>query len=160
MKTLVVVRHGETALNKPPERIRGWHDMPLHGKGKQEAAQVAREISKGIKKPGRIFTSDLIRATKTANIIRGRWGLGVEVKATKGLRPWDVGKYTGQPIKDIFPELSRYIKERGTKIPGGESFNDFVGRAIDEWCEIMAYAEQASAPVIAVTHTRNVRVLL
>src|SRR6185295_1619840 len=64
MKTLVLLRHGESTWNKE-NRFTGWTDVDLTERGREEAAEAGRLLKEG----GYIFdlayTSVLTRAIRT-----------------------------------------------------------------------------------------------
>ncbi len=64
MKTLVLLRHGESAWNRE-NRFTGWVDVPLSEKGLAEAAEAGRRIASGGYVFDLAFTSVLKRAIKT-----------------------------------------------------------------------------------------------
>src|SRR5262249_26721962 len=64
----LVLRHGESTWNAEG-RWKGWADAPLTGEGGAQAAARARELARDGVNPRAIFTSDLARARRTAEII-------------------------------------------------------------------------------------------
>ncbi|CAO2176131.1 unnamed protein product [Urochloa humidicola] len=64
---VVVVRHGETSWNAS-RIVQGQMDPELNEIGRQQALVVARRLSKEAK-PAAIYSSDLKRASETAEII-------------------------------------------------------------------------------------------
>lgn len=66
--TLVILRHGESAFNAEG-RFTGLLDPPLTGRGRTEAEDAARELAVARLLPIKIFTSTLLRATETADIV-------------------------------------------------------------------------------------------
>ncbi|MBI2042182.1 MAG: isoleucine--tRNA ligase [Candidatus Nealsonbacteria bacterium] len=125
-----VVRHGESCRQKNgkaicwPEKIR----CPLTASGKKEAKKTAFELKQeGINV---IYSSDLLRAKQTAEIIAKE--LGLKIIFDKRLREYNVGIFNGKE-----PTLSwRYLRENTpdiiySKLPGGESLADLSGRVHD-----------------------------
>ena len=90
---IYLIRHGETDYNKV-RRLQGVTDIPLNARG-IELAQKTAERLKDIHFD-RIYTSPLIRARKTAEIIRGNRDL--EIIPTEGLREISFGDYEGLTI--------------------------------------------------------------
>ncbi len=68
MKTLVLLRHGESAWNKE-NRFTGWTDVPLSEKGIEEAREAGRLLREGGYVFDAAFTSVLKRAIKTLWIV-------------------------------------------------------------------------------------------
>ncbi|HLV52508.1 MAG TPA: 2,3-bisphosphoglycerate-dependent phosphoglycerate mutase, partial [Cryomorphaceae bacterium] len=71
MAKLVIVRHGQSIWNKE-NRFTGWVDVDLTEQGVQEAERAA-ELLKGYQFD-EAFTSELIRANRTLDIILERIG--------------------------------------------------------------------------------------
>jgi len=153
MGKLILVRHGHTSLNSPgaDERLRAWLDIPLDDKGKQEAVETS-EILKGYPIEV-IYCSDLRRARQTAEILRRR--VQAPVMATKELRPWNLGAFGGQRIKDIIPFLNLLNQHPDLAAPSGESFYQFYGRYSHRLKQLLALADTTTGHVLAVTHVRN-----
>ena len=84
---LLLARHGETDWNRIG-RWQGQADPPLNEMGRRQAAELAeRLVGQGI---SAIHTSDLLRASETAQVVAERLGLTVEEDL--GLREIDVGR--------------------------------------------------------------------
>jgi broad specificity phosphatase PhoE len=159
MATLYIVRHGQTKMNNDTDtsadRIRGWSDIPLVAEGRKEAALAAKKLKhRGIEL---IFCSDLSRAEETAQII-GK-ALGIKPIPIKALRPWNLGRLTGQTTKEALPQIATYVRETPNKaVPEGESFDNFRDRFFEGLEEIIS---KANGKVICiVTHHRNERLLV
>lgn len=69
MRRLLIVRHGQSVWNMD-SKFTGWTNIPLTGKGEQEAKSMARVLNKYKWTPKVIFTSALERSVKTCNIIK------------------------------------------------------------------------------------------
>ena len=152
-----MVRHGATALNNAPEeRLRGWLDVGLAGSGVVAARRASRVLQP--LEPARLFSSDLTRAHDTARIMSVVLGLPVE--PTRNLRPWHVGAFAGEPVSVAGPKLEAYMTTKATEAPPqGESFRDFFQRWRRELTRLLALMRKLDAPVIAVTHARNLYAL-
>ena len=87
---IYLIRHGETDWNKT-KRLQGVTDIPLNACG----IELAEKTAEGLKDVpfDRIYTSPLIRAKKTAEIIRG--DRPVELVVTDGLKEISFGEYEG-----------------------------------------------------------------
>jgi len=153
--TLVVIRHGATALNsESDEKFRGWADVPLSDEGRDQATEAGK-LLKNSHIDG-IITSDLGRTVETAERLAKEIGAPV-LEKTKGLRPWHLGDLTGQPVKPNIPALQAYIKNPDMKVPGGESFNDFKKRMVNEVLKIQK--KYPHDKIAIVTHHRGERLL-
>jgi broad specificity phosphatase PhoE len=153
MGKLILVRHGHTALNRPgdDERLRSWLDVPLDGQGIDEAAKTADMLTRF--PIDVIYCSDLRRARQTAEVLRRR--VKARVVATSELRPWNLGAFGGQRIKDILPFLTLLNQHGDLPAPSGESFYQFYGRYSHRLRELLALADSSDGYVLAVTHVRN-----
>jgi broad specificity phosphatase PhoE len=157
---VILVRHGETALNKKAsggaesaERIRGHVDVPLDAKGKKESAALGVEFANsGVV---RVYTSDLSRARVPALAIAR--AAHVPVIPTEKLRPWNLGILQGKEVKKVLPVMNKCIEHPETVIPDGESFNDFRLRYLPFLDARLKEASSSAGPIIVVTHSRNVQ---
>jgi broad specificity phosphatase PhoE len=88
--TLLLVRHGETDWNAEG-RLQGHTDMPLNDLGRRQARALADELAgDGIEA---VYSSDLARASETAEIVAER--LGLPVGLDPDLREKDWGTWEG-----------------------------------------------------------------
>lgn len=154
MGKLLIIRHGHTELNMPgrDERLRGWLDVPLDRAGLEEAARTAEGIS-NIGTVDAIYCSDLRRARQTAEALRKR--TKASVTATSDLRPWNLGVFCGQRVKDILPFLNLLNQHLDLAAPSGESFYQFYGRYSHCLIELLRQAEESVNCIAVVTHVRN-----
>ena len=153
MGKLILVRHGHTPLNSPgaDERLRAWLDVPLDEQGLREAAETAKRLTNYPIKV--IYCSDLRRARQTAEVLRRR--VKATVTATKELRPWNLGAFGGQRVRDILPFLNLLNHRPDLPAPSGESFYQFYGRYSHRLRQLLDLAEVSEGYVLAVTHVRN-----
>jgi probable phosphoglycerate mutase len=84
--TLLIARHGETEWNRE-ERYQGHADPPLNKTGRAQAEKLGNDLAG--EPVDAIYSSDLRRASETADIVGARLGLPVEQDS--GLREIDVG---------------------------------------------------------------------
>jgi broad specificity phosphatase PhoE len=154
MGKLLIIRHGHTSLNLPgrDERLRGWLDIPLDGEGLEEAAETAEQVSR-MHVVDAIYCSDLRRARQTAEVLRKQ--TKAPVTATSDLRPWNLGVFCGQRVREILPFLNLLNQHLDLAAPGGESFYQFYGRYAHRLNELLRLAEQSSNCIAVVTHVRN-----
>jgi broad specificity phosphatase PhoE len=99
---LVLWRHGQTTYNAE-RRFQGQSDVPLNDVGRQQAARAARYLA--AMKPHAIFSSDLSRASETADALARLTGLPVQLD--KDLRERGGGSWEGKTADEIrsqFPE--------------------------------------------------------
>lgn len=104
--TIYIVRHGETEWNVS-QRIQGQLDSALTQKGKDQAQQTAEQLRQI---PfDAIFSSDLLRAKHTAQIIK--LDRKLEIITTKALRERTFGKYNGKTGEEYKRETQHLFKE-------------------------------------------------
>ena len=124
---LIFVRHGESEANR--KRVfAGQSDSPLTAAGRQQAAALAEALA--AEPIARVISSDLSRARDTAAAVAMRHGVGVET--TAALREWDVGELVGldrAATERRYGDVRRYF-EPGSRVPGGESFEEVVARVV------------------------------
>lgn len=131
MTTFYIVRHGETDWNVQ-KRIQGQTDIPLNENGKLQAKNLASEL-KNITFD-LAFSSDLLRAKETAEIIALEHAL--EVETTKILRERMFGKYEGtdsaglRAFDKLFDALSDNEKYTFKEAPDIESDEELMNRLI------------------------------
>ncbi len=154
MGKLLIIRHGHTSLNLPgrDERLRGWLDVPLDGKGYEEAEATAEQVST-VYAVDAIYSSDLRRARQTAEVLRKK--TRVPIVATSDLRPWNLGVFCGQRVREILPFLNLLNQHLDLAAPSGESFYQFYGRYAHRLQELLSLAESSANGIAVVTHVRN-----
>jgi len=150
---LLLVRHGHTRLNShgKDERLRGWIDVPLDEEGLQEAHQTAALVA-GYSIEA-IYCSDLRRARQTAEVLRKH--AKAPVTAVKELRPWNLGAFAGQRVREIIPFLNLLNQHPELIAPSGESFYQFYERYACRLKALLELADRSSNCILAVTHVRN-----
>jgi alpha-ribazole phosphatase/probable phosphoglycerate mutase len=126
MSTLIFIRHGETDM---AGRFCGHSDPDINLAGELQVLRAAEEVAElGVR---RIYSSDLLRAARTAIAIGRR--IGVPVEFRDDLREINFGLWEGlnwQEIENQFPqEASRWVEEFPMRsAPGGESYSVFTAR--------------------------------
>lgn len=154
MGKLILVRHGHTPLNShgKEERLRAWLDIPLDTEGMREALETAQTLA-GLTITA-IYSSDLRRARQTAETIRA--STNATLFTTHELRPWNLGIFGGQLLREIIPFLNLLNENPDLPAPNGESFRQFYARYSRRLFELLEITEESSGDIIAVTHVRNV----
>jgi len=154
MGKLLIIRHGHTSLNLPgrDERLRGWLDVPLDGEGLEEAVVTAQQVST-LHTVDAIFCSDLRRARQTAEVLRKH--TRASITHTSDLRPWNLGVFCGQRVREILPFLNLLNQHLDLAAPSGESFYQFYGRYAHRLKELLSLAEASPNSIAVVTHVRN-----
>ena len=124
-RSLVLVRHGETAWNAEG-RAQGHADVPLSDVGHRQAEAVAPALASF--EPVRLWSSDLARALQTAQHVAAATGLPIEPDAR--LREYDVGKRSGLTLAEFaagFPEeYAAWLAEDPSRLVPGEETTEQV----------------------------------
>jgi broad specificity phosphatase PhoE len=116
-----------------------------------QAAALARRLSN--RRVGTVYSSDLGRALRTAEIIAT--ACGVPLRVDRRLRERNMGIFQGLTLKEIrdrYPQECAAFEQSGFEyiIPEGESGRQRLDRSVRVLTEI---AEQHSAEqIVAVTH--------
>ncbi|WP_457206178.1 histidine phosphatase family protein [Nocardioides sp. P5_C9_2] len=143
-RTLVLLRHGQTAWNAEG-RAQGHLDVGLDDVGRAQAAAVAPAIA--ALRPDVLWSSDLARAATTAAVVAEATGLTVRHDAR--LREYDVGERAGLTIPEFaaaYPaEHARWAAAGGSfehadAVPGAESTDDVLDRVLPALTEALASA--------------------
>ena len=142
--TLVTWRHGQTTYNAE-RRFQGQNDVPLNDVGMRQAAEAARYLA--LLRPSAIYSSDLSRASVTADALARLTGLAVQLD--KDLRERAGGSWEGLTEVEI---RERFPAERATWTPpDGEPAQAVADRASAALERIAAAAPGGSTTVV-VSH--------
>ncbi len=154
---LTLVRHGSTAYNAQ-RRFQGQTDVPLSDEGRLQASRLAARLR--VEPVELIYTSDLLRARKTAGPIAQTHGL--QLITDVRLREFAFGAWEGLTWAEILaerPHLSEanwhhaqlYAPE------GGENFDAVCARVRSFFDELAA---QDVGDAVIVTHAGTLHALL
>jgi broad specificity phosphatase PhoE len=148
---IVLVRHGETALNAA--RVLQPADTPLSARGQAQAAAVARRLAaRG--DVAAVLSSDLPRAWATAQAIAA--AAAAPLQSTALLQERNFGALRGRPYDALgFDPL-----QMAEAPPGGESAADFERRVQAAFVDMCRHAGALDADLVVVTHGLLIRRLL
>jgi alpha-ribazole phosphatase len=158
MQKVFLVRHGETNWNLEM-RFQGRGNISLNETGRNQARLLSRRLSN--EKFSEVFSSPLLRARETAEIIAAVHGL--TPRLVDGLREiffgdWEGKIYTEMDEKDRNAvDLWMLNPETGT-IPGGESFEQFRERTLRSYEELLSTDHERN--FLIVTHAGAIKVLV
>ncbi|MFO7819224.1 MAG: alpha-ribazole phosphatase [Halanaerobacter sp.] len=155
---LILVRHGETNWNKE-SRFQGNKDIALNQKGERQAHKLAERLAK--EEIDVIYSSDLDRAYKTAQIIAAKHNLAVQTRSN--LQEIDFGVWEGltyQEINEQYPnEFESWQKNPKVNNPeGGESLKDIEARVCKALTEILE--EHEGKTILIAAHGGVNRVVI
>ncbi|GKU94697.1 hypothetical protein SLEP1_g8149 [Rubroshorea leprosula] len=157
---IIVVRHGETKWNADG-RIQGHLDVELNDVGRQQATLVANRLAQ-LPKISAIYSSDLMRASETAEIIAARCGR-LEVIKDPDLRERHLGDLQGLLARETAKvNLNAHKANRSRRtdvdIPGGgESLDKLYHRCTSALQRIGR--KHAGERVVVVTHGGVIKAL-
>jgi len=162
--TIYLLRHCESGANVN-KITQGHTDSSLTEKGETQAMEIAQSLG-GVDFDV-IFTSDLSRAKRTAEIIR--LNRNVEIKIEPSLREKFFGIFEGvdhdqyiEALKDEFEKFDNHLntEERWNHKPHSsmESDKELLDRFLPKIKEIIA--NHLGKKVLVVTHRYAIRMLL
>lgn len=128
---VLLARHGQTDWNAAG-KIQGASDIPLNDTGRGQARALAEKLRAGKYPVKAIYTSPLLRARETAELVGE--ALGVAVECAPELTELNFGDWEGcswGEIGERWPEqFAAYSADRRNYAPpGGESYADMLSRA-------------------------------
>jgi 2,3-bisphosphoglycerate-dependent phosphoglycerate mutase len=190
MKTLVLLRHGESDWNRE-NRFTGWTDVDLSEKGVQEAAAAGAVLRKEGYTFDEAHTSVLKRAIKTLNLaldqmdldwipVYKTWRLNERhYGALQGLNKAETAEKHGVEQTNIWrrsydippPALtpddprhpgkdSRYRSLTTDELPLTECLKDTVARFLPYWREAIAPSLEAGKRPLIAAHGNSLRALV
>lgn len=157
--TLMLLRHGETALSVEKRFAGVRQDVPLSPAGESQAAAAARHLRSagGIDV---IVSSPLLRARATADAVSAELGLPVDID--DDLRECDFGDWDGLTYAEVqakWPaELAAWLGSPSAAPPSGESF-DAVGRRVRRARDRLLRAHPGETALV-VTHVSPIKELV
>ena len=190
MKTLVLLRHGESTWNME-NRFTGWTDVDLSPRGTEEARAAGRQMISDGYVFDVAFTSVLKRAIRTLWLaldemdlmwisIHHTWRLNERhYGALQGLNKLETVERHGEEQVRIWrrsydirpPALSaddprspghdpRYADLKPNEIPLTECLKDTVDRVLPYWNQTIAPAVRAGKRVLITSHGNSLRALV
>ncbi len=190
MKTVVLLRHGESTWNRE-NRFTGWTDVDLSPKGMEEARAAGRQMLADGYNFDVAFTSVLKRAIRTLWLaldemdlmwipVHKTWRLNERhYGALQGLNKLETVERHGEAQVKIWrrsydirpPALSpddtrspakdpRYEDLRPEEIPLTECLKDTVDRVLPYWNEAIAPAVRSGKRVLIASHGNSIRALV
>ncbi|MFC8501337.1 histidine phosphatase family protein [Pedococcus sp. NPDC057267] len=153
-----LVRHGESTWNREG-RLQGQTiHPPLTARGLQQASAAATTVADLLDAPAMLWSSDLLRAARTASVI-GRH-LRLPVHHEESLREQHLGTMEGRLARHLRPQPTpsgRHVAD--VRWGGGESVADVyrrVGRFLRR--ELASASECGARHLVAVSHGDTIRV--
>ncbi len=146
---LCLARHGETDWNAAGI-LQGWSDVLINDEGRRQAREMSVQLLTQRADSGcgcgfiQVWSSPLIRALETAQIIAAQWGLPAP-QCHDGLKERHFGIIQGVPkseLAELNPVLLQQILKRNpaTDFEGGETMDTFAVRVLAALEEIAGIA--------------------
>lgn len=160
VRRIIFIRPGQTDWNKQG-RQQGWVASPLDARGVHQAEKLAKVMpSIGV---GALYSSDLVRAKQTADIVAHK--LGLTPIFDERLRERAVGQWQGltlNEIRDWYPReyMALHSNPDQFRIPGGESRLDVQARMKAALADILASVSCETIAIISHTITIKMSVRL
>ena len=159
VRRIFLVRHGVTAWNKEL-RFQGHTDIPLDEEGRAQAYRVALRLKKW--PVAAVFSSDLVRARETAEIVAAEHSLTVRTHAE--LRETGLGKWEGMTRDEIVAQgegelLALYlIDSEAHPAPGAEPLVEVFERLSGIFERLLS--ENRGVDIVIVGHGGSLRATL
>lgn len=156
MKTILLLRHGETAWNKE-RRVMGRLEVPLSPKGILQAKHAARILDR--LETDAIYTSPLKRALQTSSIVAE--GSGLPIKVSADLTEFAFGRWEGCQFKELIRDETyhHFLKDPlNTHVPGGETIGDVQRRGLKALRS--AIKEYPKGRLLFVSHGDVIRAII
>jgi 2,3-bisphosphoglycerate-dependent phosphoglycerate mutase len=148
---LCVVRHGETDWNLAGI-LQGWVDVPINDQGRRQARELATAFAgQGF---DRVYSSPLIRALETAEIVAA--GLGLPRPSIhEGLKERNFGVLQGVPKAELAehnPLLLQQILQRNpaAHFESGETMDEVATRVLDAILDLAM--DHPGEQLLVITH--------
>jgi 2,3-bisphosphoglycerate-dependent phosphoglycerate mutase len=162
---LVLVRHGESQWNKL-NLFTGWKNPDLSEMGVAEARSAGRLLKDRGYKFDLAFTSDLLRAQHTLDLMLEELGqVGLKTLKSQKLNERDYGDLSGlnkDEARAKWGEKQVHIWRRSYDIapPGGESLKDTAARVLPYYDAEIWPEMKAGRNVLVAAHGNSLRALI
>jgi len=158
MSELLFIRHAETDM---AGTFCGQSDPDLNTRGHAQLSELINRLRK--EQIGVVYTSDLLRARATAKAIAKAFGVKWHVRPA--LREISFGRWEGIRWEEIERRDQAYALRwiadyPRLAAPGGENWDDFERRVLEEVKFLSLEAEACGCQVAVVTHAGVLRTLL
>ena len=164
-RILVLVRHGQSDWNLK-NLFTGWHDPNLTRQGEEEARAAGKSLRAHGLSFDRAFTSNLVRAYYTLQLILAELGTPkLETARDRALNERDYGVLCGLNKDDAIrkwgdEQVDLWRRSYDVRPPGGESLKDTVARVLPYYCQKILPAVLGGQRVIVAGHGNSLRALI
>ena len=160
--TLILVRHGQSEWNLK-NLFTGWKNPDLTPQGIEEARKAGRTIKAAGLEPNVFFTSALVRAQHTLDLILEELAITeVTITRSKALNERDYGDLAGLNKDDArkkWGEEQVLIWRRSYDVPppGGESLKDTAARTLSYYEDVILPFVKEGETVLVAAHGNSLR---
>src|ERR1700729_1699597 len=164
-RLLVLVRHGQSEWNLK-NLFTGWRDVGLTEKGVAKAHNAAQELKAEGLHFDVAFTSELVRAQRTLDIVLGEMGqTDITVIKDQALNERDYGDLSGLNKDDArkkWGEEQVLIWRRSYDVPppGGESLKDTLARTLPYFVQEILPCVLRGERTLVAAHGNSLRALI
>jgi 2,3-bisphosphoglycerate-dependent phosphoglycerate mutase len=164
-RMLVTVRHGQSEWNLQ-SRFTGWKNPGLTPLGIEEARSVGRELKKRELAFSVAFTSALLRAQHTLDIILEELGQKeIPTLCEPALNERHYGDLSGMSKEEACrkwgdEQVHQWRRSYEVAPPGGESLKDTSARVLPFYCQNILPHVLRGGPVLLVSHENSLRALV
>jgi 2,3-bisphosphoglycerate-dependent phosphoglycerate mutase len=164
-RLIVLVRHGQSEWNLK-NLFTGWRDIDLSEQGIAEARAAGRKLKAQGLRFDIAFTSVLIRAQRTLDIMLEELGQrGIPVAKDQALNERDYGDLVGLNKDDArkrWGEEQVHVWRRSYDVapPGGESLRDTAARVLPYYIQEMLPRVLQGNRVLVSAHGNSLRALV
>jgi len=165
MSALILVRHGQSEWNEK-NLFTGWKDPDLTSKGGVEAKEAGKSLNKLDIKYDLMFTSILLRAKRTAQIILNELNQrDIKIIKDKALNERDYGNLSGlnkDEAREKWGEeqVHKWRRSYNTPPPGGESLKDTAERVLPYYRNKILPHVNEGKNIIVAAHGNSLRALV
>ena len=165
MASLVLVRHGQSLWNEK-NLFTGWKDPNLTEKGEKEALQAGLVLKESGHKFHIMFTSVLLRAKRTGNIILKQMAQeNLKIVENEALNERNYGDLAGLNKDDARKkwgkdQVHQWRRSFDIAPPGGESLKMTAGRVIPYYNKNILPLLKENQEIIVVAHGNSLRALI
>jgi len=152
---ILMARHGETTFNAA-RRFQGHSPKAVLSERGREQARALAELAAG-EPLNSLYTSPLVRARETAEIVGER--IGLQPVVDERFAETDTGEWTERLYDEVEPELYAQWERAGEgwRFPGGESLDEQQERVIAALVDV---TQNGALPALIVCHRGTIRVAL
>ena len=165
MSALILVRHGQSEWNEK-NLFTGWKDPDLTSKGEVEAKEAGKSLNKLDIKYDLMFTSVLLRAKRTAQIILNELNQrDIRIIKDKAINERDYGNLSGlnkDEAREKWGEeqVHKWRRSYDTPPPDGESLKDTAERVLPYYRNKILPHVNERKNIIVAAHGNSLRALV